>query len=363
MTFLKSRFFEKCLKPGLVFQGVVIGAGYGTGREIVEFFLRHGPLAGLLGLILITTPIWSILLAISFEFSRSFEVFDYRSFTQRLLGRFWWAFEILYVILMLVVLAVIASAAGVLLRDNFGIPYLAGVCLMLVTIGFLAYKGSMVIESFLSSWSILLYVVYGSFLVASFWKFGRAIAGNFAHAAPFAQWSLSGFKYALYNLIVIPALLFLARHMESRKEAVKAGLLGGFIGGLPAILFLFCLSSHYPSVLTAEIPAVFVLKKLNLPLLTIAFQIVLFGTLIQTGIGFLHGFNERVYAQMARSGKNLNPKLRPVISWLLLLIGLGLAPLGIINLIAKGYGSLSWGVFLLLFIPLLVWGGQKISRR
>ncbi len=35
-------FFQKYLLPGLVFQGVVIGGGYATGRELAEFFLPHG---------------------------------------------------------------------------------------------------------------------------------------------------------------------------------------------------------------------------------------------------------------------------------------------------------------------------------
>ena len=32
---------RKYLVPGLVFQSVVIGGGYGTGREIAEFFLKQ----------------------------------------------------------------------------------------------------------------------------------------------------------------------------------------------------------------------------------------------------------------------------------------------------------------------------------
>lgn len=42
-------FFKTYLLPGLVFQSVIIGGGYGTGREIAEFFLSHGAFGGLLG--------------------------------------------------------------------------------------------------------------------------------------------------------------------------------------------------------------------------------------------------------------------------------------------------------------------------
>jgi len=42
-----------------------------------------------------------------------------------------------------------------LLRDNFGIPYLLGVVIILAAIGFLAFKGSGMIGKFLSSVSML----------------------------------------------------------------------------------------------------------------------------------------------------------------------------------------------------------------
>ncbi len=134
MNFLKSAFFKKYLLPGFVFQSVVIAGGYGTGREIIEYFLSYGPVGGILGMLLVTTVMWSICLAVTFEFSRKFQAYDYRTFFKILLGRFWFIFEIMYFILLFIVLAVIGSAAGVLLRDNFGLPYLFGALFMLAAV-------------------------------------------------------------------------------------------------------------------------------------------------------------------------------------------------------------------------------------
>ena len=57
------RIVRKYLIPGFVFQSVVIAGGYGTGRELVEYFLNYGPLGGVLGMFLFTTLIWAFLLA------------------------------------------------------------------------------------------------------------------------------------------------------------------------------------------------------------------------------------------------------------------------------------------------------------
>jgi uncharacterized membrane protein YkvI len=358
-----SLTFQKYLLPGLIFQGVVIAGGYGTGRELVEYFMRFGILGGLLGMFGVTLVLWAAILAVTFEFSRKFRSYDYRTLLKQILGRFWFAFEILYLVLLLTVLAVVGSAAGVLLRDNFGIPYLGGVWVMLASIGFLAFKGAGLIEKFMSAWSILIYVVYGCFLAVALLKFGPQIQYNLAAATVLPGWALGGFKYALYNLGVIPSVLFCLRHIEKRKEALTAGLLAGVIGILPAFLFYLAVAGQYPAVVEQEIPAVYVLQKTGIPALLVAFQVVLFGTLIQTGLGFIHAVNERVHSTLKEKGKEFKAWQRTAAAVALLLVSLGISSFGLIALVAKGYGSLSWGFFLFFALPLLSIGIYRIVKN
>jgi uncharacterized membrane protein YkvI len=362
MSFLRSSFFKKYLLPGFVFQSVTIAGGYGTGRELVEFFLNYGPLGGLLGMFLVTTLMWSLILAISFEFSRKFKAYDYRTFFKKLLGPFWFLFEIIYAIQIFLVLAVIGSAAGVILRDNFGVPYIGGVIIMLAAVGFLTFKGKGLIENFLSVWSIILYLVYIAFFVVALIKFGPLIQKNFASGLILPRWALGGFKYALYNLGTVPAVLFCLNHIESRKEAVTAGILGGFIGIIPGALFFVSVFGYYPGVLPEEIPAVFLLQKAGVPVLLIVFQIVLFGTLIETGTGFIHSVNERIRSTLRAKGKELLRWQRPLVAMIMLLIALGISTFGLVNLIAKGYGSAAWGFLIAYIIPILTLGVYKIVK-
>lgn len=122
-------------------------------------------------MVLVTTVSWSILLALTFEFSRKFRAYDYRTFFKNLLGPFWPVFEIIYTIYLLIVLGVIGSAAGTLLKNNLGLPYILGVIIMLAAVGFLTFKGSKIIENFLSLWSIVLYTTFAVLLVVIFTKF------------------------------------------------------------------------------------------------------------------------------------------------------------------------------------------------
>ena len=65
--------------PAAVFISVVMGGGYGTGREVVEFFTRYG-LLGLLG-IGVAACVFALVLACTYEFARVFQVYDYRTFS------------------------------------------------------------------------------------------------------------------------------------------------------------------------------------------------------------------------------------------------------------------------------------------
>ncbi len=362
MIRMNTSLFKKYLMPGFVFQSVVIAGGYGTGRELVEYFLNFGPVGGLMGMLAVTTVIWSCMLALSFEFARIYRAYDYRSFFKNLLGRCWFIFEILYFILLCIVLGVIGSAAGVLLRDNFHIPYLAGVSITMTIIGFLAFKGSLWIARFLSSWSLILYLAFGAFLCVSLLKFGPTIQENFSGGPLLPRWPLGGFKYALYNIAVIPAVLFCVKGIETRKEAICSGLLAGAIGICPGLLLYIAMVSSYPSVLPEELPVVFILQRVGFSFLLIFFQIVLLGALITTGIGFIHAVNERICTARLIRGKKFPRWQRPVVAVGLLSLGMCLSTFGLINLIAKGYGTISWGFFVVYVIPMISLGLAKIIR-
>ncbi|KUK61017.1 MAG: hypothetical protein XD83_1235, partial [Synergistales bacterium 57_84] len=52
-----------------------------------------------------------------------------------------------------------------------------------------------------------------------------------------------------------------------------------------------------------------------------------------------------------------------VLGGLMALVGLGVASFGLIGLIAKGYGTISWGFFLLHGVALFTLGLYKISKK
>ena len=353
---------RRYLLPGFVFQSVVIAGGYGTGRELVEFFLSHGPLGGLLAMAL-ATAVWSAVCVVSYEFARVFRAFDYRSFFQRLLGPGWIAFEVLYLALMMIVLAVIAAAAGSIMEETFGLPYLAGAVGILTLVGFLVFGGNRVIERAFAGWSGVLYLVYVIFFILCIRNFGPAIHASFATGVAEPSWIRGGLEYAGYNLAVLPAVLITIRHHRNRRDTFIAGLLTGPIAMIPALLFFVAIAGEYPDILPATVPVNYMLEMIGSRGFQIAFQVMLFGTLVETGAGMIHAVNERIAQTYEERDRQLSPRTRVVAALGMLGLGAVIAQFGLISLIAQGYGALTYGYLLVFVLPVLTWGVILLRRQ
>ena len=356
------RIFKIYLLPGLIFQSVVIGGGYATGRELIEFFFELGPIGGVLGL-LVSGLIFSIVCAAGFELARVAKAFDYRHFCREILGRGWFLFEILYFCQLLLVLSIIGSASGEIASTNFGIPSLAGTLGLMLFIGILTFNGSELIKKVLAGWSVLLYAVYIILFILAFKLFGSDISQNYADASISQGWISSGILYSGYNLSTLPAVLFVVALHQSRKETIGAGMIAGAVTIIPAVLFFIAMMAKYPDIGEQPVPATYLMGALSIGWLEIIFQIVVYGTFIETGTALLHAVNERLEGTFAEQGKHLPQIARPIISVSFLVIAVIAAEVfGIVNLIANGYGMITVGFIIVLIVPLMTIGVIKIIR-
>jgi uncharacterized membrane protein YkvI len=132
---------------------------------------------------------------------------------------------------------------------------------------------------------------------------------------------------------------------------------------VPAILFYLAMVGQYPAIADRAVPANYLLEILGSRVFQVAFQIVLFGTLIETGSGIIHGINERIAAVYREKGHPMPDVLRPAVALTLLVAGTAISSVGLTSLIAKGYGTVTWGFLVIYVIPVLTWGVWKIKNR
>ena len=356
-------FHRKYLLPGFVFQSIVIGGGYGTGRELVEFFLKEGPAGGYLGMLL-ATVIFGIILALGFELARLGRHYDYRTFVNSLLGRGWMAFEVLYVLSLILVTAVLGSASGELLNQTIGWPPIVGTLILTSLVALFTCSGTGLIEKFFSVWSLGLYVFYFILIVLVVQESSQVILAKMTVWQEDSGWLLGGLKYAAYNLSALPAMLFALRHLEQRREAFVSGMLAGAIAMIPGILIYTAFLASYPAIIGEAIPANYVLTSLGMPWFQMLFQIILFGTFIETGAGLIHGFNERIAGVMEERKRTMSHWQRLGVAAGVLVVAIWMADrFGLVKLISHGYGLITYGFWILFLLPILVLGSRRIFGR
>jgi uncharacterized membrane protein YkvI len=363
---MKRNFFQRLILPGLIFQSAMIGGGYATGRELVEFFLRLGPMAGLVAMGVATVVI-GLVCAVAFEFARAFSLYDYRVFFRKLLGPGWILFEVAYISLILLILSVLGAAAGELTSNAFGVQPVWGSIVMMVAVGSLVFWGSLAIERFLSVWSILLYLAYGVLIVWSLITFGGEIESNLlTHDQPTTDldslWN--GWTFAGYNVVVFTSVLFVVRHFTCRRDALWAGALCGPLGMIPGLLLLIAMIAHYPQVIDESLPISYLLDKLQAPAFMALFQVVIFGTFIETGTAMLHSVNERISEVYRERAMEMPRILRPFVAATLLVIAIYLAEaVGIVSLIGEGYAYSTYLFLVIVVLPLLTRGLVMICNQ
>lgn len=363
--------FKRLFLPGIILQSVLIGGGYATGREIVEYGGKFGASGWISGLAIFFG--FSFISILSMEACRQWQVYDYKSLLKKLIGKGWIAYEVVYLLLAILIIAVMAAAAGEILNQTLGFNKWVGVFLIIAVVGFLNYKGDDVIAKLETIGTVALFAAYILFAITVFTNNGTAILKLFnswntsympeAPGIGILLWT--GILYVGYNLAVYPASFFTYKDIRSRKESIIAGFISGLLMTIPWFLTYFAILAYYPdkNILAATVPWLKILEQFN-PFLIGMFGVVVGWTLIETATGMIHAFIHRIETEMVeRKGTPLKKINKALISFIALIAALALAQVGIIDLVAKGYEIMAYAMIVVYAVPLLFASRKLFTNR
>jgi uncharacterized membrane protein YkvI len=233
----------------------------------------------------------------------------------------------------------------------------------MVCVACLVYFGSTLVERVLSAWGIALYMLYGGMVIWCLTHYAGIIRQNLTIAPSDASWIAGGIAYAGYNLATAPAMLFCLRHVSQRRDAVISGFAGGALAVLPGILLYLSVIAFYPAIAHEAVPALSIVAHIGSPTFSMIFQVALFITLIKSGVGLLHALNERLATEFSNRGSQMPQATRPFASLVILAFTLFLANrVGIVALVARGYGTITYGFLAVYVLPVMTIGLWRIWR-
>ncbi len=276
-----------------VYVGTVIGAGFATGREIVEFFTRFG-FIGFIAILfsgyLFITMGTRIMLKSHDMKAKSFEQFN-----EYLFGKWFSKFmNIMMMVMLIGVSAVMLSGAGAVFKEQLLMPKQFGVLLTIV-LGFLTMmigmKGLFAVNTFV----VPLMIMFNLFLMGHSVTDERFLEAFLTIPPVDDGWKsvVAPFSYVAFNLAMAQAVLVpVASEVEDRK-VIKYG---GYIGGL--FLTLILISSHMtlvliPEVTLYEIPMAAVMKSFAAGLYFI-YILIIYGEIFTSVIGGVFGLEKQL---------------------------------------------------------------------
>jgi len=323
--------------------GTVVGAGFASGQEVLQFFGYFGR-AGLAGLA-VTAVLLAVFGYMILELGRRLKADSHLPIIRFAGGR-WVGTLIDWVITVFLFGAVVTmgAGAGAIFAEQFGVPFFWGSLFMIASTLITVLLGiSGVIRSISLVVPLLLAAVFGVaiYTIATDLPALMATLRSYSEPAqaPVPYWPLTAILYTSYNLVLAVAILAPLGAMAGHSRLKTGAILGGVGLGIGATLINLAILTHIGRASAYEVPMILVAGTVS-PMVRIAYTIVLLAEVYTTAVGSLYGF-------VARLSKLGTPRYR------YLTIGAGilafaLSQFGFSNLVGTLFPAVGFAGLLLL---------------
>ncbi|KUG03514.1 putative membrane protein [hydrocarbon metagenome] len=326
-----------------VYIGTVVGAGFASGQEVLQFFGHFG-LYGILGLFL-TTGLFIFFGYLILDIGRRRNASSHLEVIQYAGGK-WVGAAIDWVITFFLLGGVVtmAAGAGAVFSEQFDLPFIMGTILLIIAAVItviLGIKG--VINSISFTVPLLIASVLGLSIytvIVNYEILLNVMTGYYnPGAAPVSSWVFAAFLYTSYNILLSVAILAPMGSISSHNTLLKGAVWGGIGLGAGALAITMAVLSTLGSSVGYEVPMVFIASSIS-PIIGIAYTLILLMGIYTTAVSSLFGFT-------ARLSGNSTKHYRPIAVGSGL-VAFGLAQFGFSNLVGTLYPAVGIAGLLLL---------------
>jgi len=275
--------------------GAVVGAGFVSGQEVVQFFVIYGD-QGLRGVIL-AALLFVVLAAVLLQIAHKHKISNYQdllsfifaSKTAKVIDLFMAGFLFLGISIML-------SASGAIFFEHLNLPEYAGILLTYTAVLIALFKGK---QGLIASYNYLVPLKILLLLVINFYlAFGMKNHAIFDYTTALEKpvsyyWIIAALLYVAYNFSLAMVVLIEYQSITTRQQGISGAMLGGIILGLLLILNFWALANSIPQVFNYEIPMLFAAGKISRTA-KYGYLLVLWLGILTTAIANTYGFTQRL---------------------------------------------------------------------
>ncbi|OKO96243.1 hypothetical protein RA955_07600 [Geobacillus proteiniphilus] len=296
----KKTEWSEAWQIAAVYVGTVIGAGFATGREIIEFFTRYG-MAGTIG-VAVSGVLFTWGGARLMVMARRIGAASYDELNRYLFGRMLSPFVTLVMTAMIAgVTAVMIAGAGAVFEEQLGWPRQAGIALTLVLallVMLFDRKGLFGVNVFVAPMMVL----FSSIAFIKTMMAGDLCRLDMAAADYSLKAMLSPFSYTAFNLAMAQAVLVpIAREATDERAVRRGAMLGGMVLTVLLLLNHMVLLS-FPHKDDYDIPMAEVVHTFFTVLYWL-YVVVIYGEIFTSVIGGMFGLARQVRVWVPFRGK------------------------------------------------------------
>ncbi len=341
---------KNILGIAMAFVGVVVGAGFASGQEILQFFSSFG-YWGLLGGV-VSGLCFTILGMAVGELSQVSVSHSFKEGLYLICGpRMGVVVDIMITFFMYAIAVVMFAGGGSLMEQQWGIPAEYGsIAVMLITVLIVFLRVDRVMAFIGSVTPILVLMVI--FLCIYSWNTRDLPLEELdviAHTKPqgAGHWLVGSLLYVSYNMVVgAPFLMIAGAQATSRRNALLGGLVGGLLLGFLIVLISAGVFGRIDTIGSAALPMLMLATEQSKLLGTIM-SVVIFAMILTTSVGVLYSFSARIFPPNTRKF-NIGTAVAGV-------LGLVGAKIGFINLVGTVYPFFGYLGFVLMAWILIAW--------
>lgn len=289
----------RILKIASAFVGVIVGAGFASGQEILQYFTSFGHYGTFAALI--ATVLFAYLGMILTKIGSRIQTISHREAVYKVSGNYVLGLivDIIIIITLFGVGVVMIAGAGSAFNQQFGIPTAIGSLIMtfLIVVTMMLKVDKVVsviggVTPFLMI-ALMIIAIYSIFTMDTPFSQLNEIAKQQPSAV--SNWIYSGINYASFNIAVGAGMAIVMGAAEKDERiATIGGLLGGLFIGILILLAHFAIFSKVDIVAAYDLPLLKIVEDIS-PALAFIMAIIILGMIFNTGVGMFYAFVARFF--------------------------------------------------------------------
>lgn len=285
---------KEAVKIGFAYVGIVVGAGFSTGQEVMQFFSPYG-LWSYIGVILSGLILGFIGRQVA-KIGTAFDAQNHESTLDYLFGnKFSKIVDYLLIFFLFGISVTMLAGAGSTFEESFGVPTWLGALIMVIVIYITLLMDFNKIVRALGVVTPLLIILV--VIIAAYYLFNGSISfGEVNDAVPDAslvKGILYGINYGgLAFAVGFSTIVAIGGDASRRRVSGAGALFGGIVYTILLALINFALQSEFTKIEDASIPMLTLANDIH-PWIGLVLSIIMLAVMYNTILGLMYSFAAR----------------------------------------------------------------------